>query len=226
VLAANPCQAVDCPVRLKGTTRKPHYMTASEQARIEFFSPSYLRNIVVIMAEMGLRPYKELLPMRKCQVDLENEVVHIPDSKTTGGIADMPMTPLAKKTFAAQMQEALDSEFLFPSPKPGRKPYLTTVRKVWERALQRAGVPYFSLYELRHTFATRLSAGGVADHFVAQALRQDDSAVFKRYSQAKLEMLREALGRLDRQANERSLGTAQPNSTFGTVLEHFELFNS
>jgi hypothetical protein len=131
VLAVNPCQAVDFPVRLQGTTRKPHYMTASEQARIEFFSPSHLRNVVVIMAEMGLRPYKELLPMRKCQVDLENEVVHIPDSKTTGGIADMPMTPLAKKTFAAQMEEALDSEFLFPSPKPGRKPYLTTVRKAW-----------------------------------------------------------------------------------------------
>jgi integrase len=79
----------------------------------------------------------------------------------------------------------------FPSPKSGRKPYITTVRKSWERTLRRAGVRYFSLYELRHTFATRLSAGGVADHFVAQALRQDDSAVFKRYSQAKLEMLRE-----------------------------------
>jgi len=211
VLAANPCQAVDFPVRLKGTTRKPHYMTASEQARIEFFAPSYLRNIVVIMAEMGLRPYKELLPMKKCQLDLENEVVHIPDSKTTGGIADMPMTPQAKKAFQAQTEEALDSEYLFPSPRPGRRPYVTTVRKAWERTLRQAGLRYFSLYELRHTFATRLSAGGVADHFVAQALRQDDSAVFKRYSQAKLEMLREALGRLDRRANERSLGTAQTN---------------
>jgi integrase len=122
----------------------------------------------------------------------------------------MPMTPLAKKAFQAQTEEALDSEYLFPSPRPGRKPYVTTVRKAWERTLRRAGLRYFSLYELRHTFATRLSAGGVADHFVAQALRQDDSAVFKRYSQAKLEMLREALGRLGH-ANERSLGTAQPN---------------
>lgn len=34
----------------------------------------------------------------------------------------------------------------------------------------------------RHTFATRLSAGGVADHFVTQLLRQGDSAVFKRYN--------------------------------------------
>ncbi len=75
------------------------------------------------------------------------------------------------------------------------------------------GIPHFSLYELRHTFATRLSAGGVADHFVAQALRHDDAAVFKRYSQAKLEMLRKALGQLDRRANDRtrSFGTANPS---------------
>jgi hypothetical protein len=65
-----------------------------------------------------------------------------------------PVAVLYGKRGGAAMAQALDSEFLFPSPKPGRKP---------------------------------------------------------RYSQAKLEMLREALGRLDRQANERSLGTAQPN---------------
>ena len=67
------------------------------------------------------------------------------------------------------------------------------------------GVTYFSLYELRHTFATRLSAGGVADHFVTQMLRQGDSKVFKRYSQAKLNMMREALARLDRHANEHEI---------------------
>ena len=72
---------------------------------------------------------------------------------------------------------------------------------------------YFSLYELRHTFATRLSAGGVADHFVTQMLRQGDAAVFKRYSQAKLNMMREALARLDRKANEHgeTFGTAKLN---------------
>jgi hypothetical protein len=44
-------------------------------------------------------------------------------------------------------------------------------------------------------------------------LRQGDSAVFKRYSQAKLNMMREALNRMDRRANERGqiLGTAVPN---------------
>ena len=203
-LAVNPCNGVEFPVPLAGTTRKPHYLTASEQARLEACAPVYLRNIIVIMVEMGLRPYRELIPMRKEQVDLENGVVHLPDSKTVNGIADMPMTERAGEAFASQMKESGDSEYLFPSPRMGsRKPHITTVLYLWNRTLQRAGLPHFSLYELRHTFATRLSAGGVADHFVTQMLRQGDAAVFKRYSQAKLNMMREALSKLDRQANER-----------------------
>ena len=38
---------------------------------------------------------------------------------------------------------------------------------------------------------------------VTQMLRQGDAEVFKLYSQAKLGMMREALGKLDRMANER-----------------------
>jgi hypothetical protein len=56
------------------------------------------------------------------------------------------------------------------------------------------------LYDLRSTYATRLSAGGVADEWVTQLLRQGDSMVFKKYSQMKLQMKREALQKLDRKS--------------------------
>jgi integrase len=212
-LTVNPCSMVEFPVSVKKTTRKPHYMTASEQEKIEFAAPAYLRRVVVIISEMGLRPYKELMPMRKEHVDLENRLVHIPDSKTPSGEGDMPMTEPAWQAFKLQIEETQGSEYLFPSPRAGRKPHITNLRKAWTATLKRAGVSYFSLYELRHTFATRLSAGGVADHFVSQMLRQGDAAVFKRYSQAKLNMMRESLTRLDRQANEhgRTSGTPEPS---------------
>ena len=203
-LAVNPCSGVEFPVPLAGTTRKPHYLSASEQRRLEACAPVYLRNIIVIMVEMGLRPYRELIPMRKEQVDLENGIVHLPDSKTVNGIADMPMSDRARAAFASQMKQSGDSDYLFPSPRmDSSKPHIGKVWNLWDRTLKKAGLPHFSLYELRHTFATRLSAGGVADHFVTQMLRQGDAAVFKRYSQAKLNMMREALSKLDRQANER-----------------------
>ena len=49
---------------------------------------------------------------------------------------------------------------------------------------------HFRIYDLRSTYATRLSAGGVADEWVTQLLRQGDSKVFKKYSQMKLQMKR------------------------------------
>ena len=212
-LSLNPCSMVEFPVSIGKTTRKPHYMTATEQERIEFVAPGYLRNVITIISEMGLRPYKELMPMRKDQVDIENRLVHVPDSKTPNGEGDMPMTDIAMKAFSDQIKEAGDSEYLFPSSKTGQKPHITNLRKAWASTLKRAKVQYFSLYELRHTFATRLSAGGVADHFVTQMLRQGDAGVFKRYSQAKLNMMREAMDRLDRTANEHQAtsGTAKSN---------------
>jgi integrase len=130
-LALNPCNGVEFPVALAGTTRKPHHLTASEQERLEACAPVYLRNIIVIMLEMGLRPYRELIPTRKEHVDIENGIVHLPGSKTANGIGDMPMTDLAREEFISQMKESGDSEYLFPSPRAGgKKPHITTVRKL------------------------------------------------------------------------------------------------
>jgi integrase len=78
--------------------------------------------------------------------------------------------------------------------------------------LRTAGVPYFRLYDLRSTHATRLSAGGVADEWVTQMVRQTDAKVFKKYSQMKLQMKREALAKLNRKANE-----AESGPSFDTV---------
>ena len=92
-LAANPCVAVEFPVSVRKSTRKPHYMSATGQAKIEVVAPSYLKNIIVIISELGLRYKKELLPMRKEQVDLDNGLVHIAAAKTANGIGDVPTNP-------------------------------------------------------------------------------------------------------------------------------------
>jgi integrase len=118
------------PGKVEGLFR-PHYVTWSEQQKIEFSAPDYLRNVIRIITETRLRIYKELIPMKKDQVDLENGTVWIPD-------------------------------------------------------------------------------GGVADEWVTQLLRHGDAKVLKKYSQTKLQMKREALTKINRQANEGGSG-------FGTV---------
>ena len=206
LLAANPCSGVEFPVTVKGLFR-PHYVAWSEQKKIECSGPQYLRNVIQIITETGLRIYRELTPMRKDQVDLQNAVVWIPDSKTPNGISEVPLTSLAIEAFKSQMAISGDGPFLFPSHRIPSK-HQTTFKTVWRKTLRRAKVPYFRIYDLRSTYATRLSAGGVADEWVTQMLRQSDAQVFKKYSQMKLQMKREALEKLNRRANEMEAVTA------------------
>src|SRR5208282_5119817 len=144
--------------------------------------------------------------LKKDQIDLPNAVVWIPDSKTPNGIAEVPLTLLAVDAFRDQLTIAGDGSFLFPSDL-NPTGHQIALRTVWQKTLRRAKVPYFRIYDLRSTYATRLSAGGVADEWVTQLLRQGDSQVFKRYSQMKLQMKREALEKINRQANEMPLGS-------------------
>ena len=146
--------------------------------------------------------------MKKDQVDLENAYVWIPDSKTPNGIAEVPLTEPAVEAFTDQMQIAGSSDYLFPSDRNPMK-HQKTFKTAWEAALRRAEVRYFRIYDLRSTYATRLSAGGVADEWVTRLLRQGDAKVFKKYSQMKLQMKREALTKLNRRANEVGLVLVQ-----------------
>ncbi|MGA7629309.1 MAG: hypothetical protein WCB11_01000 [Terriglobales bacterium] len=57
LLPSNPCAGVEFPVAVRGLFR-PHYLKWSEQRKIEINAPEYLRNIVRIITETGLRVYK------------------------------------------------------------------------------------------------------------------------------------------------------------------------
>jgi integrase len=105
--------------------------------------------------------------------------VWIPDSKTPKGVAEVPLTEIAADAFRRQLALAGPGEYLFPSdvnPDGHHKTFKTT----WHATLRRAGVRYFRIYDLRSTYATRLSAGGVADEWVTQLLRQGDAKVVQK----------------------------------------------
>jgi integrase len=71
--------------------------------------------------------------MRKSQVDLKNAVVHIPDSKTPNGVADVPLTTLALEAFRDQMAIAGEGECLFPSDL-NQTGHQTTFKTVWRQS--------------------------------------------------------------------------------------------
>ena len=138
--------------------------------------------------------------MKKEQVDLENAVVWIPDSKTPNGIAEVPLTDLARERFGSRFES------------PDREPTCfraTRIQQGIRRRSRRSGTQTLKrqgsvLPDLRSAFYLCDSAqrGGVADEWVTQLLRQGDAKVFKKYSQMKLQMKREALEKMNRKANE------------------------
>jgi hypothetical protein len=91
---------------------------------------------------------------------------------------------------------------LFPSDK-NQSGHRRTLKTVWHKTLRRTKIPYFRIYDLTSTYATRLSASGVADEWVTQMLRPGDAKVSKKYSQMRLQMKREALEKINRKANEQ-----------------------
>jgi hypothetical protein len=58
LLTSNPCAMAEFPVILKGLFR-PHYVTWSEQQRIENSTMPHLRNAIRIIVETGLRVKRE-----------------------------------------------------------------------------------------------------------------------------------------------------------------------
>jgi hypothetical protein len=70
--------------------------------------------------------------------------------------------------------------------------------------LKRAGVPYFRLYDLRSTYATRLSARRHSGRVGHPNASSGQLLSVPKYSQMKLQMKREALDKINRRANEMS----------------------
>lgn len=168
-LFANPCSGFEFPARVDGLFR-PHYVTWSEQQKIEFAAPEYRRNVIRIATETGLRIYKELTPMKKDQLDLVNRTVWIPDSKTPNGVAEVPLTDIAVDAFRSQLAISGHGEYLFPSDE-NASAHQKTFKTTWHATLRRAKVTYFRIYDLRSPYATPLSAGDVADERATQLLR-------------------------------------------------------
>jgi hypothetical protein len=122
-------------------------------------------------------------------------------------VEDSSEHKIAVDAFRNQLALAGPGDWIFPSPRTSQ--HCKSVKRIWRTTLRKAEISYLRIYDLRSTYATRLSAGGVADQWVVQLLRQGNSDVFKKYSQMKLAMKREALEKLNRRANELTLGLAQ-----------------
>ena len=116
------------------------------------------RMALILLVQTGGRTYTEGLLLRWDQIDLDNLLIYLSGSlKTDESAQPIPLTRLACEVLREwRRQQGSQSPYVFPSPRDPNKP-IRSVRRAWKTTLKRAGVSYFPIYNLRHTFCTRLS---------------------------------------------------------------------
>jgi integrase len=163
--------------------RKPHILTWEEQEKLLSVAPPRIRVLTVLGVETGMRT-GEILNLRWQDIDLLNDTLQVIRSKTASGIRIVPISAVCKSEFLRwrNLIGPEYSEWVFPSF-ANKRHKLQGGRKAWASTLKKAGLPYFPIYYLRHTFASRLTSAGVSPITIASLLGHSSSQIVPRYAQ-------------------------------------------
>ncbi|HEY6769569.1 MAG TPA: site-specific integrase [Candidatus Sulfotelmatobacter sp.] len=196
LISRNPFLEVD--FLKQRNLRTPHIVTFDEEEKILAVAPPLIRALVVLILETGMRSHREALALMWEAVDFANNSIRVRESKTRAGLRNIPISDRCKEELLRwrDMFGPEFSPFVFPKVRTPTQP-LKDVRRNWERTLEEAKLPRFVLYNLRHTFASRLSAAGVSDLFVAQMIGHSSPGILQIYSKAIDEYRRDAIRKLE-----------------------------
>jgi integrase len=177
--------------------RKPHVVTWEEEAKILAVARPRIRVLVVLGVETGMRT-GEMLGLKWTNVDVSNDVIYIEKSKTESGVRSVPMSQRCK-TELLRWRNLVGPEFsewVFPNFE-NRRHKLQGGRKAWASTLKKAGLSFFPIYYLRHTFASRLTTAGVSPLTIAQMLGHSSTQIVPRYAQVMDHNRLDAMKKLD-----------------------------
>jgi integrase len=200
-LARSPFDLAKFFVNESRERRKPYIISWSEEDKLLAIARPRIRVMTVLGVETGMRT-GEMHRLKWSDVDLLNDAVQVRNSKTPSGTRAIPISGRCK----VELQRWRNlvgpdfSEWVFPNFSNRRHP-LQGGRKAWKSTLTKAGIQFFPIYYLRHTFASRLTAAGVSPITIAQMLGHSSTQIVPRYAQVldqnrldamkKLELLRQ-----------------------------------
>ena len=150
------------------------------------------RDIVILMRDTGMRNERELYRMRIENVDWNNRVVFVPDSKTPDGRRTVPISDRALDLLRARCAGRRDG-WVFPS-KRSRAGHLTTMANRFREAREKAGLPEdLVLYCGRHDYGTRVLKQTGNLKAVMLTMGHKDVKTAMRYQHPEVEVVRQAL---------------------------------
>jgi integrase len=163
--------------------RKPHILSFEEQEKLLGVAQPRVRVLTVMGVETGMRT-GEMTSLRWEDIDFLNGVLRVEKSKSRAGIRSVPLSGFCKSELLKwrNLVGPEYSEWVFPNLSNRRHP-LQGGRKAWASALKKAGIAFFPIYNLRHTFASRMTAAGVSPITIALMLGHASTQIVPRYAQ-------------------------------------------
>ncbi len=175
--------------------KRVRFLKPEEAERLRFTLPSWLKPIVIVAAQTGLRR-TNIVNLHVSQVDFKNNLIHVGKTKNGEPIC-IPMTKLVRETIQNIIKKRkIISPYVFCNE--NGKPYTKEqVSVAFARAVKRAGIKDFRFHDLRHDFATYLVRSGVDLYRVQKLLNHKDQRMTQRYAHLLIEDLREAISKFD-----------------------------
>jgi len=179
VLVKNPVSRVKF---LKENNEQTRVVTADEERRYVLACRQPLRDFAVIMLETGMRP-DEIYRLERRNVHLDKGYLFNPGGKTKAARRKLPLSQRAIEVLRRRLLR-VEGEFVFPSTRRGKNPstHIVKLNNAHYAAVKRAGVEFFRLYDLRHTFATRAAEAGVDIMTLAALLGHSRVQMVMRYA--------------------------------------------
>ena len=121
--------------------KPPRAMSCTEEQRILMCCDARLRLILIVLLYTGMRVGIEALRIKWTDVDFEEEVITVAQSKTAAGVRALPMTEFV----ASELQKwhaATNgiSDYVFFNPQRPST-HIHSVKTAWHNALKLAGIP-------------------------------------------------------------------------------------
>ena len=150
------------------------------------------RDIIILMRDTGMRNQRELYRMRIENLDWQNRVIFVPDSKTAEGRRLVPMSRRVGELLRARCGTRSEG-WVFPSSRAASG-HLRSIDRLFREARQQAGLPReLVLYCARHDYGTRvlMRTGNLAA--VMKTMGHRDVKTAMHYQHPELDVVRAAL---------------------------------
>ena len=185
---------------VKSSTRFPEknytvrYLTRDEETRLYEALPEFLRPIVTVALNTGLRK-RNILDLKWDAVDYQFRTLEVLDNKGNKFIKIF-MNDVLYNLFK-ELPKVAESDYIFPNPK-NNEPYNDSyIKRAWNKAKADACINDFRFHDLRHTVGTRLAQSNIPVPVIKELLAHSDIKTTMRYVHTASSQMKEAMSVLN-----------------------------